>query len=94
MTIGEVMMSHNEPFCPYPHKGHVRTKVLALQISDRQPYLRIGGVRLSPRVVHGVDVHCPTCHCESWVEMVAGWDLTSWDGPKRCSCGEMARNQQ
>jgi hypothetical protein len=86
----EVMMPHKAPFCPCRHPKSVQVKVLALKISDRLYERKMGGLRvLPPRVVHGVDVHCPHCHHEGWVTVVPGWRLDSWDGPKVCSCGEM-----
>jgi hypothetical protein len=86
-------VAHKHPYCPseWDHPRDERPKVLALGISDRPRARRIGGYQMSARMVHGVDVHCPYCHCEGWVEIVDGWRLDQWDGPKRCSCGETAR---
>jgi hypothetical protein len=87
-------MARTAPVCPYPHAERVRSKVLALQISSRDRSRMIGGLRLKPRVVHGVDIHCPSCHFESWVEMVDGWRIEGWDGPTQCSCGETTERER
>jgi hypothetical protein len=84
-------MPANEPSCPYPHKG-LRSKVMVLRVSGHVQNRRIGGFQLSPRVVNGVDIHCPSCHFESWAKVTPAWQLDSWDGPTECSCGEIVRD--
>lgn len=81
-------MTHDNPFCPFGHPRKAQPKVLALQISDRVEHRQIGGLKLTPRPIHGVDIHCTSCHREGWVSVVADWQIDSWDGPKTCSCGE------
>jgi hypothetical protein len=84
-------MPHTTPYCPYDHPTGVHPKVLVLRVNDHVVERQIGGWRMSPRKVHGVDVHCPQCHFEAWIEMVSAFRVEYWDGPRRCSCGEIAR---